>query len=143
MLCHDHVECLVIFASCIMFILYYIALHHPCFVLCFMILPMSFLLHLHHEHHALVCILKSCCVISCETPSSSYLHLIHATYTYQQPFIKFTQVSIPFKLLLSSLLHLFSCDIFPVQKMFHLFLQTLHLSFNPSVNIQLFLSCFG
>ena len=34
--CHDHVECLVIFASCIMFILYYIALHHPCFVLCFM-----------------------------------------------------------------------------------------------------------
>ena len=42
MLCHDLVECLVIFPSCIMFILYYIALLHPCFVLCFMILHMSF-----------------------------------------------------------------------------------------------------
>ena len=123
--CHDHEEChchIFLLASCSYFIILYCAIFVclPCsshFVICyrFWMCLLSFIIALHHDHHALVCIFKSSCV---KPPSSSYLHLIHATCTYQQPFVKFTQVSIPSKLLLSSLLHLFSCDISLSIKMF-------------------------
>ena len=146
-LCHDHVECLVIFASCIMFIFYYIALCHPC--LFAMVISLA-LIHASGcdiafvvfvafaSWSSLYCTYFSCACYLCELLLLIYFcsilpsHLNHHQVQHQMT-----------SFFLSILTHLLQVTLFPLSLMFIYFLMIILLALYLFVKFHSFWCCFG